>query len=215
MQLQYSQKNRVKPLKYWIEEKLQERHWKPADLARNAGIKDATLSRILNGDRNAGAEVCKRIAGALDEPAEKVFRLAGLLPATPEPPPNQEKLILRQIQQLIQHANLVQIKEPNSEYHPGAPATGETHPPATTPDDEDIMNILKQLDQFHLREVYNFARWQLSQQNHPINSSGATEPTTAEIIDLMLLVDESSPSQREAMINYLLNLPGQGNKPEI
>jgi transcriptional regulator with XRE-family HTH domain len=64
----------------WIEKSLTERNWRPADLARAAGIPDATLSRILSGQRNPGPDVCLAVAQAFKEPPEKVFRLAGLLP---------------------------------------------------------------------------------------------------------------------------------------
>lgn len=67
----------------WIERQLKERNWRPADLARAAGITDAALSRILSGTRNPGPDVCQAIAQALNEPPEKVFRLAGLLPPLP------------------------------------------------------------------------------------------------------------------------------------
>jgi transcriptional regulator with XRE-family HTH domain len=63
----------------WIESELKNRGWKPADLARAAGITDATLSRVLSGSRNPGPELCRAIAAALNEPEEKVFRKAGLL----------------------------------------------------------------------------------------------------------------------------------------
>jgi len=74
----------------WIRAQLDERGWRPADLARHAGLTNATLSRILNGTRQAGPEVCTAIANALGVPPEYVFRLAGLLPTLP-PVVEQEK----------------------------------------------------------------------------------------------------------------------------
>ena len=67
----------------WIETQLNDKGWKPADLARAAGVTDAALSRVLSGSRNPGPDLCRAIARALNEPAEKVFRLAGLLPPLP------------------------------------------------------------------------------------------------------------------------------------
>ena len=64
----------------FLEEELVSRSWRPADLARAAGLPDATISHIVNGNRRAGPEVCNALARALDEPPEKIFRLAGLLP---------------------------------------------------------------------------------------------------------------------------------------
>jgi transcriptional regulator with XRE-family HTH domain len=69
----------------WLKEEMDKRQWKPSDLAERAGVTDAALSRILTkGDRQPGPELCKKIAKALGEPAEKVFRLAGLLPGEEE-----------------------------------------------------------------------------------------------------------------------------------
>ena len=64
----------------YLEEELVSRSWRPADLARAAGLPDATISHVLNGSRRAGPEVCNALARALDEPPETIFRLAGLLP---------------------------------------------------------------------------------------------------------------------------------------
>jgi transcriptional regulator with XRE-family HTH domain len=64
----------------WIEKQLVQRDWRPSDLARVAGIADATLSRILNETRKAGPETCVAIARALRIPPERVFRKARLLP---------------------------------------------------------------------------------------------------------------------------------------
>ncbi|MCB0165608.1 MAG: helix-turn-helix transcriptional regulator [Anaerolineae bacterium] len=67
----------------WLESELKNRQWKPADLARAANVPDATISRILNGRTRAGVETCNALAEALNEPHERVFRLAGLLPPLP------------------------------------------------------------------------------------------------------------------------------------
>lgn len=67
----------------WIEEKLRENSWKQADLARASNITTAALSRLLSQERGVGIETCLGIARAFNEPPEKVFRLAGLLPPLP------------------------------------------------------------------------------------------------------------------------------------
>jgi transcriptional regulator with XRE-family HTH domain len=67
----------------WISEELKKRGWKPADLAHRAGLSTGSLSNVLSGNRKAGPDLCNAIARALGEPPEKVFRLAGLLPALP------------------------------------------------------------------------------------------------------------------------------------
>jgi transcriptional regulator with XRE-family HTH domain len=79
----------MESLREWLEKEIVKRNWKPADLARAAGIPDATLSRILNETRGAGPEACTAIANALNVSPAYVFQLAGLLP----PDPDAEDLI--------------------------------------------------------------------------------------------------------------------------
>lgn len=64
----------------WIEGQLRQRDWRPADLARAAGVRDSTISRVLNGNAKAGPELCNAIAGALGVSPVEVFRIAELLP---------------------------------------------------------------------------------------------------------------------------------------
>jgi len=83
----------------WLETQMSIRGWKPADLAHHAGIGNATLSRILNGTRKAGTDVCLGIAKALNYPPELVFRHAGLLPPLPAKT-DQDKQLLHLFHQL-------------------------------------------------------------------------------------------------------------------
>lgn len=69
----------------WLEDELAARNWKPADLAMRAGITQAAISNILNGNREIGAKAALAIAGALNLPPDRVFREAGILPASPGP----------------------------------------------------------------------------------------------------------------------------------
>lgn len=69
----------------WLEEELSARNWRPADLAKRANIPQATISNILNGNRDIGARVAVAIAEALSLSPEFVFRRAGLLPPQPGP----------------------------------------------------------------------------------------------------------------------------------
>lgn len=64
----------------WIEDQLRQRDWRPADLARAAGVRDSTISRVLNGSAKAGPELCSAMAEALGVSPVEVFRYAGLLP---------------------------------------------------------------------------------------------------------------------------------------
>lgn len=67
----------------WLEEKMLERGLTQAELARRSKTTSATISRILNGERNIGPEMCVAVAGALKVPPDDVYRAAGLLPMKP------------------------------------------------------------------------------------------------------------------------------------
>jgi len=64
----------------WLEDELSARNWRPADLAKQAGLPQATISNILNGNREVGHKVAVLIADALELSPVYVFRRAGLLP---------------------------------------------------------------------------------------------------------------------------------------
>jgi transcriptional regulator with XRE-family HTH domain len=83
----------MKTLGEWLEEQLKSRDWKPADLTHRAGIGSGTLSNILTGTRNPGPEVCVALARALNEPPERIFRLAGLLPSDPGVNAEEEEIL--------------------------------------------------------------------------------------------------------------------------
>ena len=68
----------------WLELEINGRHWRIRDLAEVSGIPSATLSRVLNGTRGAGPEVCVAIARGLGYDPVFVFRKAGLLPPARE-----------------------------------------------------------------------------------------------------------------------------------
>ncbi len=70
----------------WLESELKKRDWQPTDLARKAGLHTASITRVLNGTRNPGPDICRAIAHALNYSPEIVFRQAGLLPPDPEEP---------------------------------------------------------------------------------------------------------------------------------
>lgn len=68
----------------WLEGELKERRWTRADLARATSMTSATMTRVFNGERKPGPDLCNAIAEALGIPPEMVFRKAGLLPELPE-----------------------------------------------------------------------------------------------------------------------------------
>jgi lambda repressor-like predicted transcriptional regulator len=67
----------------YLQAELHRRSWRLADLARAAGLPDATVHHVLHGNRRAGPDVCNALARALGEPPEKIFRLSGMLPELP------------------------------------------------------------------------------------------------------------------------------------
>jgi transcriptional regulator with XRE-family HTH domain len=64
----------------WLDNLLEERGLKPADLARKSGLDPAVISNIRNGKRNTGVDVANKIADALNLPYDVVYRAAGILP---------------------------------------------------------------------------------------------------------------------------------------
>ena len=87
----------------WLVEELNRRSWNLADLARKANTSGASISRVINGDRNPGPELCRSIAKALGYNEEYVFRKAGLLSKTSSAVEDQiEKLSLRELIDLFE-----------------------------------------------------------------------------------------------------------------
>lgn len=74
----------MEPFTDWLEMELQKRGWSISDLARRAGVKPASLSRILSGTRGIGPDMAVSIANALKLPPVDVFRKAKLLPPSPD-----------------------------------------------------------------------------------------------------------------------------------
>ena len=75
----------------WLLDEIEERKWSQADLAEKAGVTNATISRLVNGTRNPGPDLAKKLADALNYPPEFVFRIADLLPPKSESNPTLEE----------------------------------------------------------------------------------------------------------------------------
>lgn len=67
----------------WLNNELNKRGWSNSELHRRSGMATSTISMVLGGQKKPGWEFCLAIATALNEPPEKIFRIAGLLPALP------------------------------------------------------------------------------------------------------------------------------------
>lgn len=86
-------------IREFLEIRMGERGWKPADLARRANVDSAVISNIINGRRGVGKKVGNAIAHAFMIPPEEVFRAAGLLP-----PISDKRVKLKELEHL---ANLL------------------------------------------------------------------------------------------------------------
>jgi transcriptional regulator with XRE-family HTH domain len=64
----------------WLLNEMQRRDLSQSELARRAGLAQATISYVLSGERNPGPEFCLGIAKAMNIPPEVVFQEAGIFP---------------------------------------------------------------------------------------------------------------------------------------
>jgi len=135
-------------LSEFLQAELARRAWRPADLARAAGVPDATVSHILKGSRRAGPEVCRALARALDELPERIFRLAGLLPGLPPAVEEEREAvdILRSLSPELRGAAIRMLRGLRPHPAPGQPAEQAGAPAAperAVPD--PYLEVLEQL----------------------------------------------------------------------
>ncbi len=95
----------------WLAAEISARGWTAAELAARCRTSNATITRILNRERNAGPEVCSAIANALKMPPEDIFRRAGLLPSLPTPVEDLNLTELRDVMKYLQPRERRQILE--------------------------------------------------------------------------------------------------------
>ena len=69
----------------WLKRRVRREGWSYNELARRAGLSSGGISIVMTRRQNAGVEFCLGVARALNEPPEKIFRLAGLLPRREDP----------------------------------------------------------------------------------------------------------------------------------
>jgi transcriptional regulator with XRE-family HTH domain len=188
----------------WINAELERRGWSMRQLARRAGLSQTQVSNVLNGKRGITYNFCVAISGPLGETPEKLLQMAGKsrLEKPANKPQPDANAMLREMWQAWK----------TSQATPDAPPVVISGDPAT-PRLEDIMNIIEQLDHYGLRMVYDFTRWQAEEQNRRRDSSGQRrtskerqkeEKEVIQLIDLMLAVDEATPTARELFIVYLI-----------
>lgn len=71
----------------WLLAELASRRWSMRELARQTGVSESTISRIISGKRNPSSRLCRSMAKALHVPPVTIFREAGLLPDSDEEAP--------------------------------------------------------------------------------------------------------------------------------
>jgi transcriptional regulator with XRE-family HTH domain len=196
----------------WLNNELKKRDWLAADLARKAKLGKSTITRILNGGRDAGPEVCVAIAEALGEPPEKVFRLAGLLPEL-----SQEDATLRELMEYARTLTRDQRKVVlrfawfNKSDVPPAPispplviheqpATYTVPPEVSMPGPEDIAEITLGLDEFGRRMVYDMARWLLADQVDRRDSSSQRRKLKITREEMIAYLETLSSGERAALV---------------
>ena len=76
----------------WLLDQLKRRGWSQRELARRAGLPQASVSKSLTGERNATADTCVKVAGALDVSPILVLTKAGIIPPQPDRDPRLEEI---------------------------------------------------------------------------------------------------------------------------
>jgi hypothetical protein len=67
----------------WLASEVKRRDWSFDILDRKAGLSVGTTDEVMSGTATPGWEFCLKVSWALDEPPERLFDLAGLLPSFP------------------------------------------------------------------------------------------------------------------------------------
>lgn len=98
----------------WLQQKMKDKGWNQADLAKEAGVSRGSIGNILRQERDPGPALASAIADAFDLPVEFVFRKAGLLPEKPDEPEGLAEWIHRYLtaseeerHQLLEYARFI------------------------------------------------------------------------------------------------------------
>jgi ribosome-binding protein aMBF1 (putative translation factor) len=70
----------------WLQKELNKRGWSHSELARYSGVSPGQISRVANGSRGAGPDLCIAIAKGLGLARSEVFQARGWLVSYPEDP---------------------------------------------------------------------------------------------------------------------------------
>lgn len=172
----------------WLVVELKNRGWSQRELARRMNMSQTSVSSVIAEDRNAGWDFCAAVAKVFDLKAVEVFQMAGLL----ESESLREPSVNDKIDELWRAWKRGGLAPPL---------------PETTPD--DIMDVLKLLDEHRKREAMDFIRWLYREQVNPVNSSDIAQKAretrhNTGVINIMLTAEKATPEQRLKMLQYLL-----------
>ena len=70
-------------LRSWIAEELEKRNWSYRKLAKEIDMSHVLISKVIAGELKPSADFCIKTAYALEEPPEKLLRMAEILPPGP------------------------------------------------------------------------------------------------------------------------------------
>ena len=77
----------------YVEQKMSERHWSQADLAREANMTTSMVSNLLSGRRKVGIGTANSLSKALRIPVIEILSVAGLIPKVPKSTAEEEQLL--------------------------------------------------------------------------------------------------------------------------
>jgi transcriptional regulator with XRE-family HTH domain len=187
----------------WLTKELNDRGWSMRRLAQKAGLSHTQLSNVISGQRNITFDFCAAIAGPLGKQPEELFRLAGLLPPKPAPPPSAQTDLETKINEIYQA--IKEARRPDRAPQINEPAASFTVA-SESPNIETLAaDIWPRLDQASRQAVYDYARWRLTEQKQRRDSSGQRQPLTDNEAqqELIAYFQPLSPEERERLIMRL------------
>lgn len=93
----------------YINNEIEKRGWSYRELAKHSELSQSAISLTINGQRGISLNFCKSIAKGLNEPEEKIMKLAGILPTT-EKQTEEEKELLHHFRNLSSYDKNIILK---------------------------------------------------------------------------------------------------------
>ena len=157
----------------YINQELKDRAWSIRRLARESGVSQTQISNVLSEQRSITFEFCKDIAIALGESPDRLFRLAGLLPSSPEeqkkPSPNA---MLEEIYQAVKSGQLARITDERLEYLISGSGGDD-------PTFKELLDFARRLNHEERLQLIKYAAFLESQRNDNPGDNVAPAPSGA------------------------------------